>query len=366
MRICYISLGQFSHIEPYLDYFKAAGLDVHFISLSPSPERGVPTYNVGFGKKYSATEGKWKYPFSMLRARRLVKKLKPDLVHAHFATSGGLTSLVCGFRPTVVTVHGSDLTLGMKSRVWRRLLPVIFSNVDCINTVSDALKDMTLQLGVPLNKIQTLTLGIDTNKFFFSERLPLSKKRPLRLICTRQMEKHYGHMTIVKALGILKRHGVDFHMTFVGEGTLKDELERLMKNSDFSDSVTFLGAVDNDRLPEMLHENDVYLSTSLWDGTSLALLEAMATGIFPIVSDIKANSAWLRHGRDGFLHKVGDADDLANCVMQLLKKPEIVKKASQRNRKHVVEKGDRNVNMGRLSSIYENLVSEAKRKALRT
>ena len=81
-----------------------------------------------------------------------------------------------------------------------------------------------------------------------------------------------------------------------------------------------------------------------------------------MVSKIKANSAWLRHGLDGFLHKVGDADDLANCIMQLLRKPEIAEKASRRNRQHVVEKGDRKVNMNRLSSIYENLVTETKRK----
>jgi glycosyltransferase involved in cell wall biosynthesis len=359
MRICFISHGQFTHIGAYLDYFKAAGHTVSFISLSPTHERGVPTYNTGFGTKYSASKGKWKYPLSALRSRWLIKKLKPDIVHAHYATSGGLASLVCGFHPIVVTVHGSDLMLGMKSRVWKRLLPVIFNNADCINTVSDALKDMTLQLGVPLNKIQTLTLGIDTNKFYFSEHLPISKGQPLQLICTRQMEKHYGHTTIIKALGILKRHGIDFHITFVGEGSQKNELERLVKNGDLADRAYFLGTIDNYQLPEILHKNDVYLSASLRDGTSLSLLEAMATGIFPVVSNIKANSAWIRHGKDGFLHEVGNADDLANCILQLLDQPEIAKEARKRNRKHVVEKGDRSKNMKQLNLIYEEQVRRA-------
>jgi len=55
MRICFIALGKFTHIGVYLDYFRRTWHDVHFISLSPSPDRGVPTYNIGFGSRYSTT-----------------------------------------------------------------------------------------------------------------------------------------------------------------------------------------------------------------------------------------------------------------------------------------------------------------------
>lgn len=78
----------------YLTYFREAGHEVSFIALSPSPERRVPTYDTGLGRKYSATEGQWKYPISMLRARSLVRKLRPDIVHTHYVTSGGLAGLV--------------------------------------------------------------------------------------------------------------------------------------------------------------------------------------------------------------------------------------------------------------------------------
>ncbi len=361
MRICFISGEPSTHIGPYLDYFKNGRHDVHFISLSPGPERGVPTYNVGLGKKYSASEGKWKYPISMLRARRLIKRLKPDIVHTHYATSGGLTGLVCGFHPTVVTVHGSDLTIGIKSTIWRPLLKAVFNHADCVNTVSEDLKNMALSLGICPDKIKVLTLGVDTKKFSFIERHRISWNKPLRLVCTRRLEQVFDHPTIIKALAILREKGFDFQMTFVGYGSLLDELRQQVEHEGLRDWVTFLGGVANSKLPEILHKHDVYLSSSLWDGTSLCLLEAMATGIFPIVSNITANLAWLEDGINGFLHKVSDPGDLANCILRLLDNPDLVAAAGRRNRERVVEKGDRNNNMKYLGFIYEDLIHRTRR-----
>lgn len=360
MRICFISVGTFTHIGAYLDYFKQIGHDVHFVSLSPSPERGVSTYNVGIGKKYSEREGKWKYPISMLRARKLIKKLKPDIVHAHYATSAGLTALVCGFHPTVVTVHGSDLAVGITSRIWKALLKRIFEYSDCINTVSKDLQNIVLSMGISPEKIVNLSLGVDTEKFSFVERTKIERSQLLRLVCTRRLESVFDHSTVLQAIAQLKKKGVRFQMTFLGDGSLLDELKQQVKDLNLNGYVSFMGPMHNDELPEVLGRHDVYLSASLRDGTSLSLLEAMATGLLPIVSNIKANSDWLRHDNDGFLHKVGDADDLANCILQLLSKPETVTKAVRRNRELVVAEANRNKNMRRLESIYEDLIHKSR------
>lgn len=358
MRICFISLGTFNHIGPYLDYFRDAGHEVHFVSMSPGPERGVPTYNVGIGRKYSESEGKWKYPISMLRARKLIKKLKPDIVHAHYVTSCGLTALICGFHPTVVTAHGSDLTTGIKSRIWRPLLRKIFEFSDCVNAVSPDLAGMAESFGIDSDKIETLTLGIDTEKFSFSQRPLYEKSRPLKLICTRRLESVFDHHTIIDALLTLKEKDIEFEMTFAGDGSLRSELTQRVTDLGLDGSVKFAGRLQNGDLPELLANHDVYLSASLWDGASLSLLEAMATGLFPIVSDIKANSTWLEHDVDGLLHKVGDSNDLAECVIKFCENPQMATNAAGRNRQKVVESADRATNMKRLEGVYEDLVTK--------
>jgi len=356
MHICFISVGGFLHIGPYLTYFKDAGHEVSFITLSPSPKRGVPTYNTGLGGKYSGTEGQWKYPISMLRARYLVRKLRPDIVHTHYVTSGGLAGLVCGFHPTITTVHGSDLNLNLKSKVWRFLLKAVFKHADCVNTVSRDLREKVNSLGISSGKVRVLNVGVDTDKFSFLSRQKIKKNHPLKMVDTRQLEAAYDHCTIINALAILRSKGAAFQMTFVGGGSLLSSLKKQAEEKNLSDHITFLGGVDNNLLPEILHQHNVYLSASLRDGTSLSLLEAMATGVFPIVSDIRANSDWLENGVDGLLHKVGDADDLANCILKVRDNPEMIVNAAQRNRKKVVEEGERKTNMQRLESIYDELV----------
>ncbi|MBN2181653.1 MAG: glycosyltransferase [Sedimentisphaerales bacterium] len=360
MRICFIAVGTFNHIGPYLDYFKQAGHEVCFVSLSPGPERSVPTYNLGLGGKYSETKGKWKYPVSMLRARGLIKRLRPDVVHAHYATSAGLAALVCGFHPTIVTAHGSDVTTGVKSALWWFLLKKIFRFADCVNVVSDELGEMVMNLGINKEKIETFTLGIDTEKFSFSGVRKIEKSRPLRMVCTRRLEPVFDHDTIIHALALLRQKGVEFEMKFAGEGSLRGSLERQVKDLGLDDCVKFLGKIANEELPELLEHSDVYLSASLWDGASLSLLEALASGLFPIVSDIKANSAWIKNDRTGLLHKLGDAEDLANCVMKLLDKPEMAEKAGAKNRENLIEKADRKKNMKLLESVYENLIRTAR------
>jgi glycosyltransferase involved in cell wall biosynthesis len=147
-------------------------------------------------------------------------------------------------------------------------------------------------------------------------------------------------------------------MTFAGDGSLLDEMKQRVKNLGLSDKVSFMGRIPNDDLHELLAKNHIYLSASKWDGTSLSLLEAMASGLFPIVSDIKANSAWVQNGVNGYLHKAANADSLANCILRLLDNPEIIQNATRYNRQQVCKKADRKTNMKCLEEIYNKLASK--------
>ena len=84
-------------------------------------------------------------------------------------------------------------------------------------------------------------------------------------------------------------------------------------------------------------------------------MEAMATGIFPIVSDIPANSAWIKSGENGFLHGVGDAAGVADCIQKVIGSPQIVRTSAEKNRSIVLERGSRYNNMQKLEDIYKSI-----------
>ncbi len=355
VRICFLSTGTFTHIGTYLEHFRRAGHDVHFLALSPSPPRSVPTHDLALWGDYSLGRGKWKYPLSMPRARWLVRRLRPDVVHAHYATSGGLAGLVCGHRATVVTVHGTDLTQRMDSHVWRRLLKAVFDHAARVNTVSAELTSLSLRLGVPPEKISEFTPGIDTARYQAQPRT-VDSERGLRLICTRRLEPIYDHRTVIEALALIKRRGVAFKATFVGDGVLRRELRKLATRLGLTDELSFLGQASADEMPALLAAHDVYLSASRTDGTSLSLLEAMASGLFPIVSQISANQGWLQDGVGGFLHRVADPAHLAERVWELSRRPQLMSPAAKINRALVLEAGDRAANMKKLEGLYEEVV----------
>jgi glycosyltransferase involved in cell wall biosynthesis len=355
VRICFLSVGTFAHVGPYIDHFRAAGHDVRFIALSPSPPRGVPTYDVGPGPDFSVEKDKWKYPLGMLRARRLLRDLQPDVLHAHYATSGGLAGLVCGLRPTVVTAHGTDLTLGAESPVWRPLLSAVFRRADLVNVVSEPMRWLAADLGVPDEKLLVLTPGVELERFCLRPRPPLDG-RPVRIICTRRLDPECDPLTILHALAILKRRGIDFEMTFAGDGALRRRAERLAGELGLSKAVWFAGAVPHESLPGLLVRHDVYLAASQRDGTSLSLLEAMASGLYPIVSAIQANHSWVEDGVGGSLFEPGDPRELADRVAGFLQHPESWEGAARVNRARVEASGDRRANMDRLERAYRALV----------
>jgi glycosyltransferase involved in cell wall biosynthesis len=222
---------------------------------------------------------------------------------------------------------------------------------------------MAMSLGIARSLILELTLGVDTGRFYPRGSPALCGTEAVRLICTRRLEPVYDPRTIVEALAILRAKGLGFKMTFAGNGALRGELESLVAHRGLGDSVTFAGELGGGDMPALLRAHDVYLSASRADGASLSLLEAMSAGLFPVVSRIRANEAWLRHGAGGLLHAVGDPEDLAACIMESVRRPALTASAAALNRAKVVEEGDRAANMKRLETLYEELVS---RRAVRS
>ncbi len=252
-----------------------------------------------------------------------------------------------------MTVHGTDLSGRTGSPVWRALLKAVFARAAVVNTVSAQLTGLALGLGVDRGKIVELTPGVELARC--GSAAAARRGGPLRLVCTRRLEPLYDHRTIIEALALLAGRGVDFRMTFAGDGRLRRELEALTARLGLSGRVAFLGELSAAAVPALLSENEVYVSASRSDGASLSLLEAMACGLLPIVSRIAANEAWLSHGEGGLLFEPGDPAGLADRVLELRARPDLARRAGAINRRRVAESADRAANMKRLERLYESV-----------
>ena len=284
----------------------------------------------------------------------MLRERKPDILHGHYLTSAGLLCLFSGFRPYALTAHGSDVIGCMKSFLQKNYLRIILRQASLVNTVSDELAVLVGKLGVPDEKILVCTPGVDTKLLRY--QLPGVLRSPVTLLCTRRLAKVFDPVTIINACEILKRESISFRLTFAAGGPLERQLQNLVSEKNLTDQVTFMAGYDNCALPELLHNHDIYLSASHWDGTSISLLEAMACGLFPVVSRIRSNQAWLKDGQTSLMFECGNAAELAEKIMRAMEEHKLRQTAVEKNRELVMEKGDREKNMLLLERKYYKII----------
>jgi glycosyltransferase involved in cell wall biosynthesis len=167
-----------------------------------------------------------------------------------------------------------------------------------------------------------------------------ARSAELRILWTRQLEAVYDPDTLLRALGILARRGIPFRATLAGTGSRRRTLESAARAEGVAASVRFLGWLEPDALAALYRAHDVYVSLSRSDSTSQSLLEAMAAGLLPVVSDIEGNREWVTHRRHGLLVPAGDehaaaaalaeagAGGAAICGMADASRAEVARRAS--------------------------------------
>jgi len=119
------------------------------------------------------------------------------------------------------------------------------------------------------------------------------------------------------------------------------------------DRVQFGGQVSQKELPGWYREADLFVSPSHVDGTSVSLLEALASGLPVIVSDIPGNKEWVEDGINGWLFPDGNSSALADKIATVLDQPERLVEVGRAGRRSVQERGDWVKNEALLLKTYE-------------
>lgn len=353
MRICYLSHSGSHFSAPYVEYFAAAGHEVHLISLQqgsvPHAIMHHPLRRAVNPERAGAV-----YLWAHRAIRRVLQEIRPDVVHAHYVTSNGFMAARTGFHPLVVSARGSDVNQALTHPIRRHLVRYAMRRADLVNVVSAELERKVLGLGVPPEKLLRLTQGIEVERF--SSRRETRLPGPPRLICTRRIEAVYQCERIVRALARLAADHIDFQFTFAAGGPDEANVRRQVQAAGLEGRVRFLGGYQYDALPGILANGDIYVSASLSDGTSPSLLEAMASGLFPVVSDISGNREWLSGDGDCLFFDSCSDDALVACLATAIRESHRWPAAAVANYARVSRDADRNRNMAILAEHYRWLV----------
>lgn len=264
------------------------------------------------------------------------------LVHVHWAIPTGLIGAWVGSllrKPLVVTIHGSDFRMAQdKPGFLRKIFLFVCKKARHLICVSEVQKEWITEQGIDVKKISVSPMGIDERFLEVGgNRRKRMDDRPFMVLSNRNLFPIYNVSLLIKAVPLVLKEEPMTQFVIAGDGPERGELERLAKDLNLDRSVRFLGQVPHEEIPGLLGEADIYVSTSLHDGASVSLLEAMGSGDFPIVTDIPANREWISHGENGFLVPFDQGQSLAKRIVEAIRDQWIIEKSRDKNL-HLVEK----------------------------
>lgn len=354
MKLCFLANAGSVHTQRWATHFAQQGHDVTVLSLSKGQIPGVTVRCVG---PEPSVFGRLAYLLAALPIRMAITALNPDVVHAHYAGGYGLLGAMSGWRPLIVSAWGSDVLLIPRAEpLMKWVIRRCLGQADLITSVAVHMSASIRALGVT-GKIIELPYGADTTIFYPRQQNGAKSGATPLIVSTRNLEPVYNVGLLIQALPEIVATFPAASLVIVGDGSMRAELEHRSRELGVEKIVSFTGRLTQPEIATLLSKADIYVSTSLSDGNSISLSEAMACGAFPVVTDIPANREWIEHGRGGLLVGADDPGDLARQVIQGLRSPELRHRAAALNWDIVCQIGSWKQGMARMEAEYYALAN---------
>jgi glycosyltransferase involved in cell wall biosynthesis len=274
-----------------------------------------------------------------------------------------LIALAAGWicrRPVVVTAHGSDILVAPENNsLIRALVRFVLRRADAVTSVAEHITDRIVEMGVAREKILTFPMSVPGEWFVSGGSADEERNGANVIFGNRSLYPVYDVEALVRAIPGIVEQAPDASVIIAGEGPEGERLASLARELGVAESVKFTGAIPHERMPEYLGSASVYVSAAHSDGASVSLLEAMACGAFPVVADIAANREWIEDGENGFLFPPGDADALAEKVLQCLRRPELRARAREVNARIIEQRARWSSNVEKLLALCERVTTRS-------
>jgi glycosyltransferase involved in cell wall biosynthesis len=263
--------------------------------------------------------------FSLPAIIRLVSKIRPDIIHVHapnfFSCQAIPVAKIIGL-PIVATVHLGEVDpIDNPLYFFRKHALARFNK---IIAVSNFTKDLALNAGVDSSKLSVVYNSCDET-FFYSGKNKVALRNQNNLpanskiiIFVGDLIKRKGVSYLIEALVILRKQFQEFMAIIVGNGEERQSLESLVDKYDMRRHVIFSGNISREKLADFYGAADVFVLPSSAEGHSVALVEAMASGLPLVASNIESSRISINNGVNGFLFETGDSSELAEKLKIIL------------------------------------------------
>ncbi|HEY4099467.1 MAG TPA: glycosyltransferase [Gemmatimonadales bacterium] len=288
--------------------------------------------------------------------RRYLRRRRPAILHTHNPTPhqyGAVARMVTDVPVLVHTKHGRNQLLNLKGRLLERfagqltdaLVPVSLDAAEVARTVEH----------VPANRIRVIRNGIDVRA---GNPVP-QRTGGWRAVHVARLNLVKDQETLLRAARIVADQEPAFHLDIVGDGELRDPLERLASELSLGETVTFHGMQQDIR--PFLARADAFVLSSTSEGIALTLLEAMAAGLPVVATDVGGNREVVVPGETGFLVPSGDPAALAGAMTALFSSPARMRRFGDAARRRAVAEFSVESTVAAYEALYLGLLKHVNR-----
>lgn len=257
------------------------------------------------------------YLVNLRKVKKIIRSLKPDLVHVHYAAGFGLWGGFSRFHPLVVSVWGADVIDFPSNYIKRTLIRRVLRRADAVTATSRFLAERTLSLLPEIaEKTAVIPFGVEIPSDFKSDSSPDSA----RLMYIKAHRKKYGPDILLKAMPLVAKVFPQVMLTMAGKGEMTPVLKNMVEDLGLKNNVSFSGFIDNRKIFDLLSEHDIMVMPSIMDSESfgVAVLEASAAGLPVIAGEVGGVPEVLIDGQTGRLVPAKDFRALAKAIIELL------------------------------------------------
>jgi glycosyltransferase involved in cell wall biosynthesis len=299
------------------------------------------------------------------KIRKRIKAFKPEILHAHFASSYGLLGALSGFHPLIISVWGYDVfSFPNISSLHKKILEYNFSKADQILSTSHIMANEAEKY--TSKEIVVTPFGIDLDVFKAEKTentsfLPFDAK-DIVIGTAKPLEKIYGIHDLIEAFALLlkKFPQQSLKLCIAGDGQEEDHLKTLSKNLGIADKVLFIGKIKHRDMPAFLHSIDMFAALSTEESFGVAIIEASACAKPVVVSNAAGLLEVVEHNKTGIIVNKHDPVSAAKALETLMLDPILRENLGVAGRERVERLYDWKQNLIQMNEIYKNTLNKAK------
>lgn len=313
------------HLQRWALALHAQGRQISVISQHTAQALPLPA---GIGLHALPITGGVGYALNAWPLRRLLARLRPELLHVHYASGYGTLARLAAWQPMLLSVWGSDVyDFPTRGPMQAALLRANLRAAQALASTSKAMAAQVRLVWPGVGPITITPFGVDCGQFspVGAALATHPVDRPLTLGTVKSLAPTYGIDLLLRAFAALRLQlpGTPLRLVVIGGGPQRDELLALaemlgLEQGKGVGGVEFTGSLPHAEVPARLRQFDVYAAPSRHESFGVAVVEAMACGLPVVVSDAGGLPEVVADGVNGLVVPAGDVPALTAALARLV------------------------------------------------